>query len=206
MTFIGVVTTNSAQKTGVAASYIELADFIEPSGHMIPVMRAPVQSADQQEPVIQQPSTDPDDTINSSGKDSTTIATPDILASPLGLGMANGFFSSLANGRTLREDIRGYYFDILEKINHSWWQHAGTLAETAQQEGIIEIQIGRDGKLLDVRQMRSTGSRDVDRAIIDAIKGAAPFQPLPASYESELFRAPLKISKPSNLFGVRNVR
>lgn len=206
VTLIGVITTNSPQKSGVAVSYIDLTDFTEPSHHNIPVMSAPVPPADQLEPVVQQPSTDPDDAINSSDKNSTAKAVPDILATPLGLGMANGFFSSLANGRTLREDIRGYYFDMLEKINHSWWQKAGTLAETAQQEGIIEIQIGRDGILLDVKQMRSSGSREVDLAIIDAINVAAPFPALPGSYEGNVFRAPLKISKPSNLFGVRNAR
>lgn len=181
-------------------SYIDIKDIAVPPRHSISAMSSPAQPSEQQEPV-QRPPVDPNDAINGS-----TNAAADILATPLGLGMANGYFSSLAEGRTLRKDIRGYYFDILEKINHRWWQKAGALTEVALQDGIIEVVIGRDGKLFDVRQMRSTGSREVDRAIIDAITEAEPFPPLPASYEPGIFQAPLKISKPSHLFGVRNPR
>ena len=183
--------------------YLEIKEFTLPSRQLGSVNISPVQPAEQQEPV-KQPPDNTNDTIKNSDKDSTINAAPDILATPLGLGMTNGYFSSLADGRTLREDIRGYYFDILEKINKRWWQKAGTLAEVAQQDSIIEILIGRDGKLIDVRQMRSTGSREVDRALIDAITEVAPFPPLPDSYEPQMFQAPLKISKPSHLFGVRN--
>lgn len=185
-------------------SYIDIDDIAVPSRQQMSTIRSPVQQPEQLEPV-QQASIAPKETINSDKDSPTTVAT-NILATPLGLGMVNGYFSSLADGRTLREDIRGYYFDIVERINQRWWQNAGTLKETAQQDGIIEIMIDRDGKLSDMRQVRSTGSREVDRAIIDAITGAAPFPPLPVSFERGIFQAPLKISKPLHLFGVRNVR
>ena len=194
-----VISVNPTTTSGAAISYIDINDIAVPSRHLISDIKPNVKPTEQQEPA-QKPPADTNNTVRSNNQDPTTNAATNDLTSPLGLGMANGYFSSLADGRTLRDDIRGYYFDILEKINLQWWQKAGTIKEVAQQDGIIEIQIGRDGKLFDVRQMRGTGSSVADRAIINAIAEAAPFPALPTSYELEIFRAPLKISKPSHLF------
>lgn len=205
--FIGIIITSltQSQRPGTAVSYVDISNIAVPSRQQIPTLSSPVQHTEQYE-TVQQPLIAPKDTINNSDKVPSTNVATDILATPLGLGMVNGYFSSLADGRTLREDIRSYYFDILDKINQRWWQNAGTLKEAAQQDGIIEILIDREGNLLDMRQIRSSGSREVDRAIIDAITGATPFPPLPSSLERDVFQAPLKISKPLHLFGVRNVQ
>ncbi|MBT1073549.1 TonB C-terminal domain-containing protein [Pelotalea chapellei] len=125
---------------------------------------------------------------------------PEVLSTPLGLGMAHGFFKSLAEGRTLRDEIRVYYFEILEKINTSWWQKAGTLKESVHQDGIIDISIGPDGVLQEARLVSTTGSAEVDRAIIEILKEASPFTPPPVSFGQDSFRAPLRIAAPSNLF------
>jgi len=203
VTFIGVIFTNSTAGRAERVNYIDLNDIALPPRHLDSEMRSPVQPLEQTEP-DQQPPVEQNEAINSGDKGSTTNRIADIMTTPLGLGMANGYFSSLSEGRTLREDIREYYFEILEKINRRWWQKAGTLTEVAQQDGIIEILIERDGRLLDMRTLRSTGSREVDRAVIDEINESAPFPPLPASYESGTFHAPLKISKPSHLLGTKN--
>ena len=206
MTIIGVITTNKSPGSGTVVNIIDIKDMGIPSGHTISAMNPPVQPIKQQEPAQLPPDKPANDAINNDNMDSTKKAAADIMETPLGLGMAKGYFSSLAEGRTLRDDIRGYYFDVLEKINQKWWEKAGELTEVAQQDGIIEIVIGRDGTLFNVRLIRSTGSRVVDRTIIDAITESAPFPPLPASLEQGIFQAPLKISKPSHLFGVRNTR
>ena len=139
-------------------------------------------------------------------KDQESNAQPDPLTTPLGLGLANGYFSSLAEGKTLREDTREYYFEILRIINESWWQKARTLKDVARRDGVAEIMIGRDGNLYNVKLIRDTGSMEANRAIIEALSAAAPFPPLPASYEPEVFLAPLKLAAPLHLFSLRNIR
>jgi len=202
LTIIGVITTSSRPGSRAGVSYIDIKDFVEPSQKLIPVMSSPAPQNILPKPV-QTPIDDPNDAVNSSNKDTTANSATDNLASTLELGMTNGYLSSLAEGRTLRDDIRGYYFVILEMINRKWWQKSGTLTEVAQQDGIIEVMIDREGKLVDLRLRRSTGTRLVDLLIIEAINEAAPFPSLPDSYEMAFFRAPLKISKPSYLFGTR---
>lgn len=202
---IGFIISYTQSKTGTTISYIDIHETSAPSQQLIPAMSSPVQQAEQPDPAPE-PSADSIDAANNSSKETTADTASGDLSSTLEQGMANGYFSSLAEGRTLRDDIRGYYFDILEKINNIWWQKSGSLTEIARQEGIIEIVIDRSGKLVDSRPLKSTGSRLVDKAIIEAINEASPFPYLPASYEMGFFRAPLKISKPSYLFGARNVR
>ncbi|BCS53022.1 hypothetical protein GSbR_10070 [Geobacter sp. SVR] len=124
----------------------------------------------------------------------------------LGWGMASGHFSSIGEGKSLRDDIREYYFNLLEHINALWWQKAETLRESARQEGIVEILIGKDGSLRDVRLARQSGSREVNQAIIEVLTEGAPYPPLPAKYELEQFRAPLRLTAPSKLFQISDMR
>lgn len=203
--FICVINVTPTPTPRSIVSYIDIKDIAATSQQLISDVQAPVQPSEQQEPV-QEPPARINDAIQSDNPDSTENASNNDLTSPLVLGMANGYFSSLADGRTLRDDIRGYYFDILEKINRRWWQTAGTIKEVALQDGIIEIMIGRDGELLGTRQIRSTGSRVVDKLIADAITQEAPYPTLPASYASGTFQAPLKITKPSYLFNINDLR
>ena len=39
----------------------------------------------------------------------------------LGLSIISGYFSSIGEGETLRDDIREYYFEMLRRINEKWW-------------------------------------------------------------------------------------
>ncbi|MBC7962677.1 MAG: TonB C-terminal domain-containing protein [Steroidobacteraceae bacterium] len=130
---------------------------------------------------------------------SERIANEDIRTTPLGLGMAYGFVSSLGEGATLREDIREYYLVLVEKINKVWWERAGTLSDVIGQDGIAVIAVKRDGTIIDRVIRRGTGSPEVDQALLDSIDKAAPLPPLPASYGQEVFTAPLKITAPSRL-------
>jgi hypothetical protein len=127
-----------------------------------------------------------------------------LMSTPLGLGMTHGYFSGLADGRSLRDDIRGYYFEIVEKINRQWWDNAGLLKEPLRQDGIFEVLIQRDGTIVSVRILRRTGSSESDRLMTEIIKSVSPLPPLPSSYDQGLFRAPLRIKAPSFLFRLNN--
>jgi protein TonB len=116
-----------------------------------------------------------------------------------GLGLTNGYFSSIAQGETLRGDIREYYFIILREINEKWW-----LNKNSQQGGvrgaIINIVIARNGTILEKTLTRSSGNPAFDKAMLQTIEAASPLLPLPASYDMDFFSAPLKFVGPLNLF------
>lgn len=190
-------------KNSPRVSFVDLNSFNLPPVPAEPIISAPNRVAPK-EPQKLKPSTD-QGTLDPKVAATPSEATPPaIMSSPLGLGMANGYFSTLADGKSLRDDIRAYYFDLLDKINEKWWQRAGTLKETALRDGVVEILIGHDGKLLEAKLTWNTGSPEADRAIIEVLNTAAPFSPLPASYEPELFRAPLRITAPSHLLSIKN--
>jgi protein TonB len=127
-----------------------------------------------------------------------------IMSTPLGLGMTHGFFSGLADGRSLRDDIRGYYFEMVEKINREWWEKAGLLKEPLRQDGVFELLVQRDGTIVSIRMLQGTGSSEADRLLAEIIGKASPLPPLPTTYDLGLFRAPLRVKAPSFLFRLTN--
>lgn len=135
--------------------------------------------------------------------ETTTVSSEIASTRSLGLGMANGYFSGIADGKTLRDDIRSYYFDMVAKINQNWWNNAGILKNPLRQDGILELLIQRDGTIVSVRILQGTGSPEADQLLIKTVKDASPILPLPSSYEPDLFRAPLKIKAPSFLLRLK---
>lgn len=123
-----------------------------------------------------------------------------LMATPLGLGMTYGYISSLAEGRSLREDIRGYYFEVVEKINREWWKRADGLKEPIRQDGIIELYVRPDGSIISQTMYQGTGSREADQVLQEVIKEVSPLPPLPASFDQKVFLAPFRIRAPSSLF------
>ena len=115
-----------------------------------------------------------------------------------GLGMANGYFNSLGEGKTLRPEIREYYLSLLEKVNQTWW------VENREQSGwaagaVINVVIARDGTLLNLELVKSSGNPARDQAIVQALRKSSPFLPLPDDYGDNFFKAPLRFVAPLNL-------
>jgi len=135
-----------------------------------------------------------------SPKGKTSGEMKDLMTTPLGLGMTYGYVSSLGEGNSLREDIRGYYFEVVEKINHEWWKRADGLKEPIRRDGIIELYVRPDGSVISQRMYQGTGSQEADQVLHDVIKAVSPLPPLPASFDQDMFLAPLRIKAPSNLF------
>lgn len=186
-------------------SYLEMSDLVTPPTSSLPAMLST--RVKNQEPSRQTlPSHVPVPANPSVIEEAVPerIAGEDINTTPLGLGMAYGFVSSLGNGATLREDIREYYLVLVEKINKVWWERAGTLSDAIAQDGIAVIAIKRDGTLIERGIRRGTGSPAVDQALLESIDKAAPLPALPASFEQEVFTAPLKITAPSRLMRIVN--
>jgi TonB family protein len=49
---------------------------------------------------------------------------------------------------------------------------------------VVEFTLGRAGELLAVSVARSSGVRGMDRAAVEAVKMAAPFEEIPSAIES----------------------
>jgi periplasmic protein TonB len=116
----------------------------------------------------------------------------------LGLGLTRGFFKSLGEGETLRDDVKEYYLGMLQGINEKWW-----MDKELQKEGarpiIIALTIARNGAIVGCDILRSSGSVRYDKAVLAALNSAGPLPPLPPSYDMEFFQAPIRLVPPLNL-------
>ena len=135
-----------------------------------------------------------------SPKGKTSGEMKDLMATPLGLGMTYGYVDSLGEGVSLREDIRVYYLEVVEKVNHEWWKRAEGLKEPIRRDGFIELHVRPDGSIISQRIYQGTGSQEADQVLRDVIKAVSPLPPLPAGFDQEIFMAPLRIKAPSYLF------
>lgn len=125
---------------------------------------------------------------------------PQAAGSSLSLGLTRGFFRSLADGETLRGDVRDYYFALVERVNEQWWSAGGgTDVEPGRREALVTITVRKSGEIFDVRLVKSSGNDEYDRMVIDAIQAASHLPPLPESYPGEFFQAPLRLMAPRGL-------
>lgn len=116
----------------------------------------------------------------------------------LGLSITNGYFSSIGQGETLREDIREYYFEMLRRINEKWWLNRGS-RQTGGRSAVFYLVIARNGAVVDKMLAESSGNPACDRAMLQTLEAANPLPPLPETYQGEFFQAPLRFIMPLNL-------
>jgi protein TonB len=116
----------------------------------------------------------------------------------IGLGMTNGYFSSLSEGKTLRPEIREYYFNLLHRVNETWWVTKNGRPGWAR-DAIINVVIARNGAVVGLELARGSGNPAWDRAMLKSLEAASPLPPLPDSYTDEFFRAPLRFVAPLGL-------
>lgn len=204
-----VLLASTRDDIGPKITYIDINSIAESAPPATPVIHSPAPQPEKikaEEPVpLPERSSEPT-SAEPPAPPPVQPTVQEVKTTSLGRGIANGYFTSFAEGKNLRDDIREYYFVLLEKINHQWWLKAETLRESAAHDGVVIFVIGRDGTLMEVQLSKSTGSREVDRAIVEVLKSASPFPPLPASYPLGGFRAPLKIAAPLHLFSIRSLR
>jgi len=115
----------------------------------------------------------------------------------LGLGLTKGYFKSLGDGNTLREGVKGYYLDLLQKVNDKWWLDQQEKKRIAPV--VINIVVARSGEIVDAQVLVSSGDTRYDRAVRTALAAAGPLPPLPASFEGNFFEAPVQLVPPLNL-------
>ena len=76
-----------------------------------------------------------------------------------------------------------YFASIKRKIELVWQYPYDAAVQGIEGELLIDFVIGRDGKLLSVEIMRSSGHKMLDEEAVRSIKKAAPFDPIPADYK-----------------------
>lgn len=118
--------------------------------------------------------------------------------SAIGLGMTAGHFASFAEGESLKDDIRVYYFSLMRRINEVWWL-SNTARGSFTSAASVNIHISREGKVLACELLESSGSREQDQALLDAVKRAEPLPPLPRSFIGRVFTAPIRFVPPLRL-------
>lgn len=114
-----------------------------------------------------------------------------------GLGLMNGHFSTLADGRSLRDDMREYYLDMLRTINEKWWVDGGHFE--GARGAIINIVVARNGEIVNARVIQSSGNPQYDRTVLKSLQAASPVPPLPEHFVGGYFTAPIRFNAPLNL-------
>jgi protein TonB len=99
-------------------------------------------------------------------------------------------FQNPAETATRNRALDAYFWQVVRKFS----QYLPDLRE--KNEGgtvVIRLVIGRDGRLLDAGIARSSGVMALDRGMLEAVRAAAPYPPLPPeiSGNSVVFTQPI---------------
>jgi protein TonB len=78
-----------------------------------------------------------------------------------------------------------YFIGLRKSIELTWVYPSEAVRRGLQGDVRLEFKIEKDGKMSRIRILDSSGYEILDRAIVDAIKLAAPFAPLPKSMGKE---------------------
>ncbi len=74
-----------------------------------------------------------------------------------------------------------YLRDVHRRIKHAWTPGVDDITGSAQ----ILFRIRKNGRLVSMKLMRSSGESDTDDSAMHAITACAPFKPLPAEFTAE---------------------
>ncbi len=203
-----LLTPHSSTFKVPSVTYLELNDikFQEQTDSIVPQEPELAEAAPAAEPEITQPppaeTRSEADRLQQEVKQTLASAetNPDSLHErSFGLGLTNGYFSSIAEGESLRSDIKDYYFIMLREINEKWWlTNNGNFG--GLRGAIVQIVVARNGTIVEKTLTRSSGNRSFDRAIFKTLEKANPLPPLPHDYQLKYFSAPLRFVAPLNLF------
>jgi periplasmic protein TonB len=116
----------------------------------------------------------------------------------VGLSITSGYFGTIGEGESLRDDIREYYFEMLRRINAKWWLNREN-PQGGRNRAVFYLVIARDGTIVERMMMTSSGNPAYDRAMMRTLEASSPLPPLPESYRGDFFQAPLRFNVPLNL-------
>lgn len=102
---------------------------------------------------------------------------------------------------SLREpDFGPYMRELQRRIRSNWDPPKGNESKRV----VLLFKIAKDGRLLSVRVMKSSGLPNADRAALNAVRLTAPFKPLPAGYRES--SVDIQFTFDYNVFGASGYR
>ncbi len=188
---------------GAAAVFLELQNLTEAPAPARSQVKEEVTDSPSQTPAAEAaPESGPEETKLAQAVESSlrkAVQTPDAVhESAIGLGMFSGYFASFAEGASLKDDIRVYYFSLMRRINEVWWR-GGAAQGSFANAAAVNLTLSRQGKILGCELLESSGSKEQDKALLAAIKATEPLPPLPQSYLWPTFNAPIRFVPPLRL-------
>ena len=102
--------------------------------------------------------------------------------------------NSSAEKKDYRKDLDRYMVTLQQKVQKNWQCPKNIGKESATVSFVIK----KDGRLLSPQLIQSSKSEDLNKAAINAIKFAAPYDPLPESYPKSTLEIELKFEDPKH--------
>ena len=78
-------------------------------------------------------------------------------------------------------DFGPYMLELQRRIKRNWHPPRGNESKRV----VLLFKVSRDGRLLSLRTVDSSGNSESDSAALDAVKVSAPFRPLPPEYRGQ---------------------
>lgn len=184
-----------------------LPEMTAPHAEPLPVESDASPEPDVAPPESQPPPQSPAESLRKSVAETLQAAagTPEVVhQSSIGLGITSGYFGSFAEGATLRDNIREYYFTLMRRINEVWWTHNSS--NTGFSGASFILVVSRDGKIVACNLLQGSGNPRNDQLLQEAVKLAEPLPPLPATFPDQFFNAPIRFVPPLNLMFPGSVR
>lgn len=104
------------------------------------------------------------------------------MGSPTGSSLGTSAFGAAVGGLDNPDFVYSYYIDqMLALISANWLRPS----LGAGVEAVVHFRIHRDGRISDVRIIRSSGYNSFDLAGLRAVQLAAPFPRFPQSYQHD---------------------
>jgi TolA protein len=90
----------------------------------------------------------------------------------------------------LQASYPAYYSAITDRVQSSWVFPEGMAGKDLSI--IVSIKIGKDGGLLESWIERSSGNTLFDESLVNAVKKASPFPPLPEDFKGKYLETGLR--------------
>jgi protein TonB len=86
-----------------------------------------------------------------------------------------------------RQALQDYVLQVVAKLSHTRFYALSQGARNGDGVVVARLTVARDGGLVDLSLPKQSGSAGVDSSVLDAIRQAAPFAPLPKGFADSRF-------------------
>ncbi len=95
--------------------------------------------------------------------------------------------SAASTSASQRQALQDYVLQVVAKLSHTRFYALSQGARNGDGVVVARLTVARDGGLVDLSLPKQSGSAGVDSSVLDAIRQAAPFAPLPKAFADNRF-------------------